>query len=139
MSIEAIKEALKDGPTEGSWKWGTYAIGVLVVTEERGKHDPITQTGDASCCAVPWDSTESSKQAQIDADYIAACNPVAIRELIERLEAAEKDAARLDLLDSFGYAYGFQDMHEGNAWEIRGPFANVRAAIDSAMSAANEN
>jgi len=57
------------------------------------------------------------------------------QELIDRLEKAEKDAARLDWFDSQCEAYGFQDMHEGNRWTIEGPFANLRIAIDRAMEA----
>jgi hypothetical protein len=50
-----------------------------------------------------------------------------------------RDAERLDWLDSQGYAYGFQDMHEGNRWMIDGPFTNVRAAIDAALAAKQES
>jgi hypothetical protein len=45
------------------------------------------------------------------------------------------DAMRLDWLDQQGYAYGFEDMHEGNRWGIEGPFANLRKAIDAARLA----
>lgn len=44
-----------------------------------------------------------------------------------------KDAERLDWFDKQGYAYGFEDMHEGNQWEIKGPFVSIRCAIDTAM------
>lgn len=64
--------------------------------------------------------------------YIAACNPVAIRTLLARLEAAEKDADRLDWLETQRMAYGFQDIHEGNEWKVDGPFVSVRNAIDAA-------
>lgn len=43
-----------------------------------------------------------------------------------------EDAARLDWLDQQREAYGFQDIHEGNRWEISGAYANVREAIDAA-------
>lgn len=124
MSIEAIKEALKAGPTEGPWE----------IQPQGGSESIFEVMVDGYYVATTHDGVKSQCNAEENAAFIAACNPVAIRSLIERLEAAEKDAARLDLLDSFGYVYGFQDMHEGNAWERRGPFANVRAAIDSAMS-----
>jgi len=75
------------------------------------------------------------RNAEQNAAYIAAANPAAILALLDRLEKAEKDAARLDWLDSQGYGYGFEDMHEGNRWTIDGPFANVRIAIDEAMDA----
>lgn len=52
-------------------------------------------------------------------------------------EVAElrNDAERLDWLDREKWAYGFADVHEGNRWEIEGPFKNVRAAIDTARAA----
>lgn len=40
-----------------------------------------------------------------------------------------KDRERIDLLNTLGYAYGFQDMHEGNRWEIEGPFIDVRDTL----------
>lgn len=46
-----------------------------------------------------------------------------------------RDAARLDWLDKQGSAYGFEDMHEGNEWSVKGPFGTLREAIDAAMSA----
>lgn len=75
------------------------------------------------------------KNAYENAAFVAAANPAAILALLDRVEKAEKDAARLDWLDSQGYAYGFQDMHEGNRWTIDGPFANLRIAIDESMEA----
>ena len=46
-----------------------------------------------------------------------------------------EDAARLDWLDQQCEAYGFQDIHEGNRWEISGAYANVREAIDAERAA----
>jgi hypothetical protein len=46
-----------------------------------------------------------------------------------------EDAARLDWLDQQCEAYGFQDIHEGNRWEISGAYANVRDAIDAERAA----
>lgn len=54
----------------------------------------------------------------------------ALTDIISRLRAAEMDAARLDKLDAIGYAYGFEDMHEGNRWMVYGPYRDIRAAID---------
>jgi hypothetical protein len=45
-------------------------------------------------------------------------------------DSVQEDAARLDWLDQQCEGYGFQDIHEGNRWEISGPYANVRQAID---------
>lgn len=50
-----------------------------------------------------------------------------------------EDAARLDWLDQqCGGAYGFEDMHEGNRWEIMGAYANVRQAIDAERAACKQ-
>lgn len=48
----------------------------------------------------------------------------------DRADSVQEDAARLDWLDQQCEGYGFQDIHEGNRWEISGPYANVRQAID---------
>lgn len=40
------------------------------------------------------------------------------------------DTERLDWLDRQGFSYGFEDMHEGNRWEIYGGYMNLRDAID---------
>ena len=50
-------------------------------------------------------------------------------------ESVLEDAARLDWLDQQCEAYGFQGIHEGNRWEINGPCANVRVAIDAERAA----
>jgi glutamate synthase domain-containing protein 1 len=61
----------------------------------------------------------------------------AICDLLEKqadkVRELEKDKARLDWLQNQGYAFGFEDMHEGNRWEIQGPYVYLRDAIDDAM------
>lgn len=59
----------------------------------------------------------------VNAAILAACAPA---------DSVLEDAARLDWLDQQREAYGFQDIHEGNRWEISGAYANVREAIDAA-------
>jgi len=49
-------------------------------------------------------------------------------------QADSRDSARLDWLEAQRVAYGFEDCHEGNEWQIAGPFATLRKAIDAAMS-----
>jgi len=84
MSIEAIRAALEAGPTGGLWhpvqvgdrptKFAVAndeGISLLTLVEEEG-HDFAAVYEDA------------------DASFIAACNPSAIRELLDRLDAAEK-------------------------------------------------
>jgi hypothetical protein len=68
----------------GEWSSGTFADGVLIVDAVNGKHYPIACTADS--WDFPWDKTESSKQAHNDAQYIAACNPVAIASLLLELD-----------------------------------------------------
>lgn len=69
--------------------------------------------------------------------YVPVHPPVMRALLAERAELI-KDRERLDQLDKLGYAYGFQDVHEGNRWEIDGPFSNVRSALDAAIDTAME-
>ena len=82
-------------------------------------------------------------QGRHNAEFIAACNPVAIRALLDRLKAAEgenerlrADAARLDHIEKHAR---YDPKIDGNhAWwpttfenVLRGP--TLRAAIDAAM------
>jgi len=128
MSIEAIKEAMEAGPTDcGEWRWWPCKSG-----DYKPGHDYVQlASGHARVAQVRIQSV-----TEADLKFIAACNPVAIRELIERLEAAEKDAARLDWLTKQFRAMSL-DMGGNHCWvlarsgSIRGP--NMIAAIDSAM------
>jgi hypothetical protein len=43
------------------------------------------------------------------------------------------DTERLDWFETQSTSYGFEDMHEGKKWEIFGPFATLRIAIDDCM------
>ena len=52
-----------------------------------------------------------------------------------KAESVQEDAARLDWLDRQCEGYGFQDIHEGNRWEVRGAYANLRQAIDAERAA----
>ena len=54
-----------------------------------------------------------------------------LRTLSQENEALKADAERLDLLDKTQTAYGTEDYHEGNSWEVGGPFRSVREAIDA--------
>ena len=53
-------------------------------------------------------------------------------------DSVQEDAARLDWLEQQCEAYGFQDIHEGNRWEIGGAYANVREAIDAERAASKQ-
>ena len=130
MSIEAIKEALKAGPTEGPWE----------IQPQGGSESIFEVMVDGYYVATTHDGVKSQCNAEENAAFIAACNPVAIRSLIERLEAAEKDAAR--------YAW-LRDSHpaDGGVWAAMGipntpagiscwRHEELDAAIDSAMDGA---
>lgn len=88
MSIEAIKEALAAGPTEGPWKANQWTDG------EAGIYGWSFSAGGY---LLPLSDVETDKPEECDANaaFIAACNPVAIHSLIERLEAAEAENAQL--------------------------------------------
>jgi hypothetical protein len=72
-----------------------------------------------------------SSQATADVRFVAAANPATIKALLAHIVELRRDADRLNKLDRIGYAYGFEDMHEGNRWMIDGPFSDIRAAIDA--------
>lgn len=127
MSIEAIKEALGSMCRAASMhdsEW-THRMGEV--------NDWGTQ-----CWEIDGERVQELATAygETTAAFIAACNPQAIRSLIERLEAAEKDAARYRWLKSRPVelqASGpdlalWEDFQEH---AIRGDTAD--AAIDSAM------
>ena len=61
--------------------------------------------------------------------------PAAPTSPAKAADSVLEDAARLDWLDQQCEAYGFQDIHEGNRWEISGAYANVRKAIDAGRAA----
>lgn len=79
----------------------------LVIAELRAERDAL-----ARC-----------KLADQDA-YVAMC---------DQRDAAQADAKRLEWLSRQGVSFGFQDIHEGNKWEIGGPYATLRIAIDAEM------
>lgn len=58
-----------------------------------------------------------------------------VENMQREIDALKADAERLDWFDKQGYAYGFEDTHEGNRWMIEGPFMSVRTAIDELMAA----
>ena len=51
----------------------------------------------------------------------------------DQRDAALADAKRLEWLSQQGVSFGFQDIYEGNKWEIGGPYATLRIAIDAEM------
>lgn len=78
-----------------------------------------------------------SAQFKSESDREAALNCVDVLWAAARdpADGVLEDAVRLDWLDQQCEVYGFQDIHEGNCWEISGPYANVRVAIDAERAA----
>lgn len=72
MSIKVIMEALKAGPTEGPW------------TIEIGELPSVAIANDVMLLAKTLGGNDDANAA-----FIAACNPTAIRALLQRLDEAE--------------------------------------------------
>jgi len=77
-----------------------------------------------------------------NAEFIAAANPAAILELIDRVEKAEKDAARLDWLEKHDKRYYNYDKIScivgsgfSHGFISEGVNSTLRDAIDAAMEA----
>lgn len=86
--ITRLKEALEAGPTEGPWVACSW-----IVHDKDGAIDAcgmhvVTADGKAG---VFSSSPEGDDVMERDVRFIAAANPAAIRELLERLERAEKE------------------------------------------------
>lgn len=77
--IRRIKAALEAGPTPGVWEY-REVDGLGSVAAPKGWVGAVVADRGHEC---------------IDANYIAACNPVAIRALLDRLKAAEAEIERL--------------------------------------------
>lgn len=67
--------------------------------------------------------------------FISVDAAVALRALLAERDELAKDAARLDWLERQSKSYGFEGIHEGNAWEIYGAYRSIREAIDSEIAA----
>lgn len=110
-------------------------------------------------CAVFWPDTSKGGvhyrrldsgggMLEDDANFIAAANPDVVLELVRRLQEAEKDAVRLDFLESnqletdsagdwneeptFGVHRVSGGRNDRN-WHCLGRGETLRAAIDAAM------
>ena len=75
--ISRIESALEEGPTPGIWEY-REVDGLGAVAHPSGWIEAVQASGEREC---------------VDARYIAACNPTAIRALLDRLKAAEASDA----------------------------------------------
>jgi len=79
----------------------------------------MTQLG-----TLGYTDTQMRQYAADETQHLTA----SLQAMTAERDAAKADAERLSRLDKQGYAYGFEDMHEGNKWEIEGPFMSLRVA-----------
>lgn len=113
---------LAEAATQGKWK----SSGFSVNSKEHGW---------ATIANTEFDYDGMAENAA----YIAAANPAAILSLLDRLEKAEKDAARLDYLQQglsvelLYYGGPNPDFRIGGRWLTTD--SDLRTAIDSAMEA----
>lgn len=103
LDIEKIKAAAL-AATQGIWAFGSFHRLLVVPVSDDGHPDKNSPIADLGETEIPWDATEDSKTRYNNAIHIATANPQAVLELITRLEAAEKDATRYQLLKSIATA-----------------------------------
>jgi len=133
---------LAEAATQGEWWIDSHGMVmsqkggrkmIFMTSERMGEPKRNPETGNLS----RWPNDH-------DASYIAAANPAAILELIDRLERAEKDAARMDWLEQNLFNRENVDWITGkvskthNMWVTFAPVGvqgSARRIIDSAMEA----
>jgi hypothetical protein len=123
--IERIREALAAGPTPGPWTVMPAYAGEQCVARINAWE------------SVPPNGVELAHET-IDAAFIAACHPAAIRELLAELDAREADAERYRWIA--GHCRSTSE-HWGGRWSIivEGPCPTAHdeeAAFDAAIDAA---
>jgi len=82
--ISRIEAALKDEPTPGPWMHLFGDRIIYTVLEDGCRGRPV-----AAVDHLGWEGS------YFNLNYIAACNPVAIRALLDRLKAAEAENEQL--------------------------------------------
>ena len=85
--FKELREALDAGPTDGPWRADRWT------SDEGGCYGWSFSAGGY---LLPLSDMETDNPDECDANarYIAAANPAVIRSLLDRLEAAERDAER---------------------------------------------
>ncbi len=76
-------------------------------------------------------SLQGMEAEEVMFNFECMATPATVKALLAHIVELKRDAERLNRLDRIGYAYGFEDMHEGSRWMIDGPFSDIRAAIDA--------
>lgn len=98
-AIQKIEEALAAGPTEGPWDasdW-TEDDGPACTTIAASRPE-VLRPGQTSIwrngiVKIQVANTDDGESPLIDAAYIAACNPAAIREVLQTLASKEAELA----------------------------------------------
>ena len=126
---------LAEAATQGEWKWDGNVC----------DYDPYNESPwlvDAKDSYPPILGGQIKCTNTANAAFIAAANPAAILALLDRVEKAEKDAARLDWLEKHDKRYYNYDKIScivGNGFShgyiSEGVNSTLRGAIDSAMEA----
>ncbi len=91
--ISRIEAALNAGPTPGDWA-ADFASAWRDGSRETVEYF-VRRDGEDISIAADIVDPETGLPSAVNADYIAACNPVAIRALLDRLKAAEGEIERL--------------------------------------------
>lgn len=78
---KAIREALEAGPTEGTWSAGIP--GGAIISDQHVEHGP----NGCDCVRYYGGHLIAESIAKRNLEFIAACNPAAIRALLADLDA----------------------------------------------------
>lgn len=119
-------ESAANAATPGPWGWD----GPVWNYDPEEEAPWLVQEGDGLTVI-----TGELMCSEENAEFVALANPATILALLTERAELKRDAERLNKLDQVGYAYGFEDMHEGNRWMIDGPYRDIRAAIDAMQEA----
>lgn len=87
---KAIRDALDAGPTEGEWKSG--AAGGSIVSDRHVEHGP----NGCDCVQYYGGHLIAESIAKRNLEFIAACNPAAIRALLADLDAKTEALRKVD-------------------------------------------
>jgi hypothetical protein len=83
-AISRIEAALEAGPTPGPWRHEAWGSRIL-----------DSGVGSRQLLITTVAANTFRDQGRHNAEFIAACNPVAIRTLLDRLKAADAENERL--------------------------------------------
>lgn len=129
-----LRAALEAGPTPGPWKWAADSRIATVTTVAEYRIGPDYKTS----CQARYDFHAA---CEIDAAYIAAANPEAIRALLAERDAL-LDAVRLayDAMNYLGDVLNGMDAAEPEDVERTAPaFDAVRAALAQHQGEKHDN